>query len=58
MYACLKCGFIHKGETKRVRVERKKSHVRFVSILEFHGYITYRKCPKCEYKQQIKVEED
>lgn len=58
-YACLECGFIHNGKTIiRKRIDRETPANRCCCSSFFHGFITYRICPKCEHKQQIKVEED
>lgn len=57
MYACLKCGFVHDGKTERIREDRESKGGRFGSSA-YHGYATYRTCPKCGEKRCIKSEPD
>ena len=57
MYACLKCGYVHKGNKVVREREDYEQSTRFCNSI-FHGFVTYIICPKCKYKQQIKVEED
>jgi len=59
MYACLECGFIHDGKKEiRERIDEERSANRRFGGYLFHGWITWRICPKCKHKQQLKVEKD
>lgn len=52
MYACLACGFIHSGKTKKVRVDKDGGGTHYPSK-PFHGFITHRTCPKCKSEQYV-----
>lgn len=59
MYACLKCGYVHKGiDIRREREDYDYPTCGPASSSEFHGYKTYRICPKCKSKYTTKIEED
>ncbi len=58
MYACLSCGLVSsKGKIVRERHDTIGGGSHYPSK-SFHGFITYRVCPDCGSRHQIKCEED
>lgn len=60
LYACERCNKVSKHVVKRVRIDQEYKCLKMLgSIEEWHGFNTYRTCPKCgSHEELLKQEPD